>query len=214
MYLSNITKDALSSLQSVALLQAHPEQLTEVVRQMKVLVKNLSALDEVRHSAHGIVSLYENSPAIEAIDFKVTRFIDSVAEHSYECEFENVQVRPRSYESEKDIECYTAALQEVYMESPREIPGSEEIPLTRLFSDEPDSLFGSAILSQRDPSDNVVTITTTRDQVVDALGDDGDIDALAATLFPQRWMELVKTLGVHDYCSQDNQSETFQRPRP
>lgn len=219
MALSLLTQNALYALRSLAVLPEKDEQLSEVRHELNRLVENLNALDDMRHSARGIVEIYEKVSILEALDIDV--FYEPVfggrPSREYFVEFSNAKVLPGRLDPDVALDVFTDLLKCVYTRdddllSQVRVPEIDSLePSTVLFSDDLVCLHTAADSGDDMPHERR-TIKTSRAQLVEAI-ESGGIDGVAQSLFPETWQRVALPLGLAEDGAYENAAQYAMRER-
>lgn len=215
--LSPVTVRALADLKSLALLPEKEGALSAARQEINRITEQLNLLDDMRYSAHGIIELYTQVPALEAVNITVSyRFNEDYGRpyREYSLQLSDTKLREGTIESDASLEQFEEDLKQAVMGGnvDPDKPGLRDFEggIT-LFTDDLPCLFAAADRYEDDRQNVDLSVVTSREVIMEAI-DEGGVDAVAAALFPERWARLSESLGLPAYSSANAFAPA--RPRP
>lgn len=211
---SHLLNALMGSLASI------PEDSGQTRRQLNEMTAKFNLLDDLRHAANGIVDLYTQVPVLEAVDIGVAYSFNNDNDRQYReyrFKFLDADVLPNRLDPDLNKEEFLALLQAAFegggVDSEyRAFDHFENKNV--LFDSDLACLFEAADQDSIDQPDQEHVIHTNRREITRLLVEDG-IDAVAAALFPRKWLMVADQFHLPTYGTTPSQSVASpSRPRP
>lgn len=211
---SNLINALMGSLATV------PEDSGQTRRQLNEMTAKFNMLDDLRHAANGVIELYTQVPVLEAVDIGVAYSFNNDNDRQYReyrFRFLNADVLPNRLDPDLSKEQFLALLQAAFEgggvdSAYRAFDHFENKNV--LFDSDLVCLFEAADQDNYDQPGQELVIHTNRQEITRLLTEDG-VDAVAAALFPRKWLMVADQFHLPTYGATPSQSVgSPSRPRP